>query len=139
MGDQQSPDFISFHPGYARSKMRFAPSPSLPPPFVSSPSLLPVRPERSREAPKSRDERSKQGLVLGCRGDPLFRRQVRQKRLDLRAIHLLRVALSVEVDDALDSADVRLFRAQAVLFVAQPVPDAIQQLGLCGHDLRRGV
>jgi len=71
-------------------------------------------------------EQHGQCLVLGCRGNAFLLRQMRQERFDLRAIHLLRVALAVEENDALDPVDVRLFRAQAVLLVAQPVPDAIQ-------------
>ena len=71
-------------------------------------------------------EQGGEGLILGCRGNPVCNRQMSQKRLDLRTIHLLRVALAVEIDEALDPVDVRVFRAQAVLFVAQLVPDAIQ-------------
>jgi len=48
------------------------------------------------------------------------------------------MALAVEVDEALDPVDVRLFRAQAVLLVAQPVPDAIEQLRV-DTALLRGV
>jgi hypothetical protein len=35
--------------------------------------------------------------------------------------------------------DIRLLRAQGVLLVAQPVPDAIEQLRLRGHEPLRGV
>jgi hypothetical protein len=34
---------------------------------------------------------------------------------------------------------IRLLRAQGVLLVAQPVPDAIEQLRLRGHEPLRGV
>jgi hypothetical protein len=65
-----------------------------------------------------------EGLVLCRGGDVFLDSQVGEKGLDLRSAHLGRVTHVVEIDVALDPADVGLLGAIGIVFEADGIPSA---------------
>ena len=69
------------------------------------------------------------GLVLRGRCYMLLDRQMRKECLDLRRGHRVRVPLAMEKDEAFNPVDVGLFGAQAVMFEANAIANAIEEAG----------
>ena len=69
------------------------------------------------------------GLILRRRRHPLLHRQVRQECLDLGRRHRVGVPLAMEKGEAFNPIKVGLLGAQAVVFEADAVADAIEEPG----------
>lgn len=73
-------------------------------------------------------EQGTEGLVLCRSGNVFLDGQVGEKGFDLESAHFGRVTHIVEVDVALDPANVGLLRALGMVFEADGIMDLIQQL-----------
>ena len=58
-----------------------------------------------------------------------FHREVRQENLHLERCHLFRVPLAMEMDEAFNPVQVSFLGAQAVVFEADAIADAIEEAG----------
>lgn len=67
-------------------------------------------------------------LVLRGGGDFLLHGQVREEGLDFGRAHVLRVALVMKEDEALDPMDVGLLGARGVVLAANGLADLVEQL-----------
>jgi hypothetical protein len=69
-------------------------------------------------------QQGRQRLVLRSRGHLPLRGEVIEERSDFFGAEIRRMALAMEIDEALDPVDVRLLRAIAVM----PYPDGVSNL-----------
>jgi hypothetical protein len=74
------------------------------------------------------EQEGPESLVLSGGGDMFLDGQVGEKGFDLGSAHFGRVTHVVEVDVALDPADVGLLRAIGIVFETDRITDLIQQL-----------
>ena len=88
------------------------------------------------EDPSIEEEQRGKRLILRRGADVAVHGEIRQESVDLRLAHLLRMALAVEEDEALDPGDVRLLGAEAVVLRAQRDADTIEQTRLLRGDGR---
>lgn len=70
-----------------------------------------------------------EGLILGRGGDIPLDGQVGQERFQLGDAHLPGMALAVEEDESPDPIDVGIFRPDAVMQDADPIPHLVEQPG----------
>ena len=81
------------------------------------------------------EQQRAEGLILRRGGDMAFDGQMGEERLDLRAAHVLGVALAVVQDEAAHPIDVGLLGADRVVLGADRIAHLVQQL-LFGRLLR---
>jgi hypothetical protein len=80
------------------------------------------------------EEQGAEGLVLGGSGDVLVGGEVREEGFDLGRVHILRVPLVVEQDEAPDPVKVGLLGAQGIVLASEGLLDlAEERRGLGVH------
>ena len=84
------------------------------------------------------EQQGTEGLVLGGGGDLLLHGEVRQKRLDVCASHILGMACVVEENVPFDPGDIRLLRMQGLVLEANGIAHVVEPfLGTWCHHLYR--
>jgi hypothetical protein len=76
-----------------------------------------------------------EGLILSRGGDVQIRREVAEKRRDLRLAHLVGVAFAVEENEPPYPIDIGLLGAYGIALYSQMPTDAVQQARFCQRGL----